>query len=213
MPKRPDYLSWDDYFMGIAVLSAERSKDPNRQVGACIVNGDRKTVGIGYNGFPDGCPDERLPWAGKEVFTGSSLEAADVAGMALLTKYPYVCHAELNAIVNATTANLKGCTLYVTLFPCCECTKLVIQSGIRHIIFLDDKGRDDPVFVASRRMLDLAGVKYTRHEPSVDRIHLDFGPVAPPTPAVAWGALRSALPLLAAAGLLAVMWTRTVSRC
>lgn len=152
---------------------------------------------------------------------------------------------------------------YVTLFPCCECTKLVIQSGIRHIIFLDDKGRDDPVcglhlsecipwrpscflsgapphpglrvetyhlfpplcvacsthptprqvFVASRRMLDLAGVKYTRHEPSVDRIRLDFGPVAPPTPAVAWGALRSALPLLAAAGLLAVMWTRTVSRC
>ena len=146
--KRKDYISWDEYFMGVAVLSSLRSKDPNTQVGACIVSTDKKIIGVGYNGFPTGCSDDDLPWAR----TGDWGQ----------TKYPYVCHAELNAILNCNNASmLKGATLYVALFPCNECAKAVIQSGIRNIVYLSDKYADSDATMASKRMLDAAGVKYT----------------------------------------------------
>ncbi|ETV86829.1 hypothetical protein, variant 3 [Aphanomyces astaci] len=112
--KRKDYLSWDDYFMSVAFLSSMRSKDPSTQVGACIVNAEKKIVGIGYNGFPNGCDDDVLPWARQ-------------AESPLDTKYPYVCHAEMNAILNKNATSVKGCSIYVALFPCNECAKLIIQ--------------------------------------------------------------------------------------
>ncbi|MCQ2398858.1 MAG: dCMP deaminase family protein [Sphaerochaetaceae bacterium] len=144
MDKRKDYISWDEYFMAVAVLSSMRSKDPNTQVGACIVTSDRKIVGTGYNGFPIGCSDDELPW--------------DREGNFYDTKYPYVCHAELNAILNSTR-NLKGCSLYVALFPCNECAKAIIQSGIKEVIYKDDKYADTDGVRASKRMLAQAGVK------------------------------------------------------
>ena len=115
--KRKNYLSWDEYFMGIALLSAERSKDDHTQVGACIVNQEHKIVSVGYNGMPTGCNDDDMPWEREGEF--------------LDTKYPFVCHAELNAILNRSAGSLQGCSLYVTLFPCNECAKAIIQSGIR----------------------------------------------------------------------------------
>ncbi len=145
MKKREDYISWDEYFMSVAVLSSMRSKDPNTQVGACIVTPDKKIVGTGYNGFPIGCSDDDLPW--------------DREGSAYDTKYPYVCHAELNAILNSTR-DLKGCTIYVALFPCNECAKAIIQSGIKTIIYKEDKYADTDGVRASKRMLDQAGVEY-----------------------------------------------------
>ncbi|KAG5182390.1 deoxycytidylate deaminase [Tribonema minus] len=159
---RKDYLHWDDYFMSVAFLSAMRSKDPSTQVGACIVNPDKRIVGIGYNGFPAGCSDERLPWA-------------RAAPNELDTKYPYVCHAEMNAILNKNAADVRGCTIYVALFPCADCAKLIIQSGIAHVVYVSDKYRDAPAFVASRRMLDLAGVRCRRHVSARRRVTIDFG--------------------------------------
>ncbi|MCR5646934.1 MAG: dCMP deaminase family protein [Acholeplasmatales bacterium] len=140
------HISWDEYFMGVAALSAKRSKDPNTQVGACIVNEDKRIVGIGYNGFPRGCNDDVFPW-GK-----GNADPLD-------NKYPYVVHAEANCILN-TTEKLKGATLYVTLFPCNECAKLIIQSGIKHLVYMQDKYRNESSNVASRRMLDAAGIEY-----------------------------------------------------
>ncbi len=140
------HISWDEYFMGVAALSAKRSKDPNTQVGACIVNEEKRIVGIGYNGFPRGCEDDVFPWGKGD---------ADP----LNNKYPYVVHAEANCILN-TTAKLTGATLYVTLFPCNECAKLIIQSGIKHLVYMEDKYRNEASNVASRRMLDAAGVEY-----------------------------------------------------
>ena len=159
--KRQDYICWEDYFMGIAILSAHRSKDPSSQVGACIVNARNKIVGIGYNGFPIGCGDEQLPWA-------------RVADSSLDTKYPYVCHAELNAITNKNQAELNGCRIYSTLFPCNECTKLIIQSGIREVIFLSDKYHDTESCQASRKMMDLAEVAYKLFVPSREALTIDF---------------------------------------
>lgn len=159
--KRTDYISWDDYFMGIAVLSSHRSKDPNSQVGACIVDARHKIVGIGYNGFPLGCSDDALPWARE-------------AENRLDTKYPYVCHAELNAILNKIAADITGCRLYVTLFPCNECAKLVIQSGIREIVYLSDKYHDTESGAAARRMFDMAGVVYRPFAAKTPRIVIDF---------------------------------------
>ncbi len=151
--KRKDYLDWDQYFMGIARLSALRSKDPSTQVGACIVNNEKKIIGIGYNGLPIGIDDDNFPW-GKE---GDFLE----------TKYPYVCHAELNAILNSTK-NLQDATIYVTLFPCNECTKAIIQSGIKNLYYISDKYKDLEMTVASKRMLDSAGLTYTQLEAVTD---------------------------------------------
>ncbi|MFV0395799.1 MAG: deoxycytidylate deaminase [Coprobacillaceae bacterium] len=141
-------ISWDQYFMGVAKLSAYRSKDPNTQVGACIVNTDNKIVGVGYNGLPWGCEDSEFPWETRE-------------GELQETKYPYVVHAELNAILNSTS-HLKGCRIYVSLFPCHECVKAIIQSGIKKIIFEDDKYSGTQSDVAAKRMLDSAGVEYTK---------------------------------------------------
>jgi dCMP deaminase len=142
---RLDYLSWDAYFMGVAKLSAMRSKDPATQVGACIVNTDKRIVGIGYNGLPMGCQDDVFPWSNE--------------GEIAETKYPYVVHAEANAILNATT-KLKDATIYVTLFPCHECVKLIIQSGIREIIYETNKETKSTVHKAALRMLEAAGVSY-----------------------------------------------------
>ena len=149
--KRTDYITWDDYFMGISLLSAMRSKDPNTQVGACIVNEENKIVGIGYNGFPKGCSDDELPWNR----TGDD---------ELKKKYLFVVHAEQNAILNSTT-NLKNCKMYVALFPCNECCKLIIQSGIKEIIYLDDKYAQTNSVKASKIMLNMAKVNYSKHIP------------------------------------------------
>lgn len=149
--KRQDYISWDEYFMGIALLSAARSKDGNTQVGACIVNAEHKIVSVGYNGMPTGCSDDAMPWKREGDF--------------LDTKYPFVCHAELNAILNST-ASLKGCTLFVTLFPCNECAKAIIQSGIRHVVYLENKYAGTDAIRASEMMLRMAGVKTEAYQPA-----------------------------------------------
>lgn len=146
MPKREDYISWDDFFMGIALLAAKRSKDPGTQVGACIVDKDNKIVSVGYNGMPIGCSDDEFPWEREGDF--------------LSTKYPFVCHAELNAILNASSSKLKDCRLYVALFPCNECTKAIIQSGIREVIYLSDKYSETDQIKASKIMMDAAKVVY-----------------------------------------------------
>lgn len=144
MGKSTNYIKWDEYFMGVAKLSALRSKDPNTKVGACIVNTKKRIVGIGYNGLPYGCSDDEFPWERDGEF--------------LDTKYPYVVHAEPNAILNSTT-KLDDATLYVTLFPCNECAKLIIQSGIKEIVYISDKYAGYNDNIASKKMLDRAGVK------------------------------------------------------
>lgn len=158
--KRKDYISWDEYFMGIAVLSSMRSKDPNTQVGACIVSPDKKIIGVGYNGFPIGCSDDELPWERE----GDWIE----------TKYPYVCHAELNAILNSSLPSLKGATLYVALFPCNECAKAIIQVGIKRIIYLSNKYKDTDATKASVKMLEAAGVELQELKPQKGEIVLKF---------------------------------------
>ncbi len=145
--KRTDYLSWDEYFMGIAELSARRSKDPSTQVGACIVNDDNKIMSVGYNGMPKSCSDDEFPWERE----GSELE----------TKYFFVCHAELNAILNYRGGSLEGSRLYATLFPCNECAKAIIQAGIKEIIYSCDKYADSASVLASKMMFKAAGVKLT----------------------------------------------------
>lgn len=147
-----DNITWDEYFMSIALLSSLRSKDGNTKVGACIVSDDHKVLSLGYNGMPLGVSDEEIPWAGSKE-NKPYLE----------TKYPYVCHAELNAILNSNH-NLKGSTLYVTLFPCNECTKAVIQAGIKKVVYLSDKYHDTDAEVAARRMLDMAKIPYVHYE-------------------------------------------------
>ncbi|MDI6452035.1 deoxycytidylate deaminase [Peloplasma aerotolerans] len=142
---RKDYITWDQYFMGVAKLSAMRSKDPGTQVGACIINAGKRIVGIGYNGLPQGCKDDEFPWGNEGDF--------------LQTKYPFVVHAEANAILNATT-NLKGSTMYVTLFPCNECTKLIIQSGITEIIYESNKYQSSKEHEAAVKMLKASHVNF-----------------------------------------------------
>ena len=158
--KRKDYITWDEYFMGIALWSAKRSKDPSTQVGACIVNQLNKIVGIGYNGFPIGCSDDDLPWAKTSEDSNE-------------TKYPYVVHAEANAILNSTK-DLHGSRIYVALFPCNECTKLIIQSGIKEILYLSDKYKETAQVKASKRMLDMAGVTYKQLHFDDKKIEIDF---------------------------------------
>ena len=148
--KRKNYLSWDEYFMGIALLSAERSKDDHTQVGACIVNQEHKIVSVGYNGMPTGCNDDDMPWEREGEF--------------LDTKYPFVCHAELNAILNRSAGSLQGCSLYVTLFPCNECAKAIIQAGIKRLVYDSDKYNGTPSTIASRKMLSAAGVDIQKYE-------------------------------------------------
>lgn len=161
MSKRSGYISWDEYFMGIAVLSANRSKDPNTQVGACIVNSNNRIMSVGYNGFPAGCDDDEFPW--------------ERSGEELETKYPYVCHAELNAILNSRAA-LEDCRIYVALFPCNECAKAIIQSGIKKIVYLSDKYSDSVGTLASKRMLDAAGVIYEKLVPERRELIISLDP-------------------------------------
>ena len=149
MGKREDYISWDEYFMGVAHLSGMRSKDPNTQVGACIVSRDNKILSMGYNGFPIGCSDEEFSW--------------EREGEWLDTKYPFVTHGELNAILNYRGGSLEGTKLYVSLFPCNECAKAIIQAGIKTIVYDCDKYADTPSVIASKKMLDAAGVRYYKY--------------------------------------------------
>lgn len=149
MPKREDYISWDEYFMGISLLASMRSKDPSTQVGACIVSDDNKIISVGYNGFPRGCSDDDFPWE------RSAENSND-------TKYPFVCHAELNAILNAGGQNLVGARIFVALFPCNECAKAIIQSGIKEVIYISDKYANTDSTIASKKMLNSAGVKLTQ---------------------------------------------------
>ena len=146
--------------MGVALLSAKRSKDPNTQVGACIVNNEKKIVGVGYNGFPMGIDDDSFPW--------------DREGTFLETKYPYVCHAELNAILNSISRDLKNCSIYVALFPCNECAKAIIQSGITEVVYLSDKYGESDIVKASKRMLQSAHVTLRKLEIPLDSITISF---------------------------------------
>ena len=158
--KRTDYISWDEYFMGIALLAANRSKDPSTQVGACIVSPENIIISTGYNGMPKGCSDDEFPWARE----GEN------------NKYPYVVHAELNAILNANGRDLRGSRVYVALFPCNECAKAIIQSGVKEVVYLSDKYKDTMGNLASKRMLDAAGVKYTQMKTGLKRMELIFVP-------------------------------------
>lgn len=159
--KRTNYLSWDEYFMAVALLSAQRSKDPSTQVGACVANKQNKIVGVGYNGFPWGCSDDELPWSRDGEF--------------LQTKYPYVCHAELNAVLNSISRDLRECRIYVGLFPCNECTKVIIQAGIEEIIYLSDKYGDTDAVKASKRMLDTsANISYRQLVTSRESLGISF---------------------------------------
>ena len=161
MYQREDYINWDEYFMGVAFLSAKRSKDPHTQVGACIVSQDNKILSMGYNGFPNGCSDEDFPW---------NRESADPYD----NKYFYTTHSELNAILNYRGGSLEGSKLYVTLFPCNECAKALIQSGIRTVIYAEDRYASTSATRASKRMLRAAGVEFYPYEPSGRRIELDL---------------------------------------
>ena len=156
--KRDDYISWDEYFMGISKLSGMRSKDPSTQVGACIVSEDNKILSMGYNGFPMGCSDDAFPW--------------EREGDTLHTKYAFVTHSELNAILNYRGGSLSGAKLYVSLFPCNECAKAIIQAGIRTVVYESDKYADTPSGIASRKMLDAAGVRYYQYQPTGREINL-----------------------------------------
>ena len=163
MTKRTDYLSWDEYFMGIALLSAKRSKDPNTQVGACIVSDKNKIMSVGYNGFPRACSDDVFPWA-RISGTGEDTD----------TKYPYGCQAELNAILNNRGADLEGCRIYVPLFPCNECAKAIIQCGIRELVYECDKYADTTSVQASKMMLKAAGVIFRKYVPAGRKIELEL---------------------------------------
>lgn len=156
--KRTDYISWDEYFMGIAHLSAMRSKDPNTQVGACIVSKENKILSMGYNGFPNGCDDDEFPWE----------RDGDLAD----SKYAYVTHSELNAILNYRGGSLEGTKIYVTLFPCNECAKAIIQAGIKELVYADDKYDKTPANIASKRMLKAANVKMTPYQKTGRKISL-----------------------------------------
>ncbi|MCH4239663.1 MAG: dCMP deaminase family protein [Oscillospiraceae bacterium] len=159
--KRQDYISWDEYFMGVALLAAMRSKDPHTQVGACIVNQQNIILSTGYNGFPCGCSDDSYPWDREGTESNQ-------------TKYPFVVHAELNAILNSGGKSLNGATIYVDLFPCNECAKAIIQSGIKEVVYLSDKYADEPMTLASKKMLASAGVKMRQLIPTKKTITLNY---------------------------------------
>lgn len=174
--KRATYLEWDEYFMATAFLAAKRSKDPCTQVGVCIVNTENKIVGVGYNGMPTGCSDDVFPW---DKTNNDKLE----------TKYLYVCHAEMNAILNKNSADVKNCTMYVGLFPCNECAKIIIQSGIKCVIYMSDKHWHKTATIAAKKMFDASGVEYRQYVPRNKKIVIDFSEInwnemtqLPPTP-------------------------------
>ncbi|XP_058789358.1 deoxycytidylate deaminase [Phymastichus coffea] len=174
--KRKTYLDWDEYFMATAFLAAMRSKDPVTQVGACIIDEDKKIVAIGYNGMPTGCCDDDFPW---------NKEDKDEYN----TKFLYVCHAEVNAILNKNCTNVKNCSLYVGLFPCNECAKVIIQSGIKKVFYMSDKHSYKKSTIAAKRMFDAAKVEYSQYKPKNKKIVIDFSEInwndmtqVPPSP-------------------------------
>lgn len=158
--KRTDYISWDEYFMGVAKLSGMRSKDPNTQVGACIVSSDNRILSMGYNGFPNHCSDDIFPWERE----GSTLD----------TKYAFVAHSELNAILNYRGGNLDGAKIYVSLFPCNECAKAIIQAGIKTVIYDSDKYDGTPANIVSKKLLETAGVKVVKYKKSGRKINIEL---------------------------------------
>ncbi len=160
MSKRKDYISWDEYFMGIAYLSGLRSKDPNSQVGCCIVSEDNRILSVGYNGFPNGCNDDDFPWERE----GSPLDV----------KYTYVAHSELNAILNFRGYTLQNSRIYVSLFPCNECAKAIIQAGIKEVIYDSDKYANTDAVIASKKMLKAAKVKVTHYKKSKREVTLEL---------------------------------------
>ena len=160
MDKRNDYISWDEYFMGVAILASRRSKDPSTQVGACIIDSDKRILSTGYNGFPHGCSDDEFPW-NRDESVGE-------------TKYNFVVHAELNAILNAGGKSLVGSRIFVSLFPCHECAKAIIQAGVKEVVYLSDKYSGTSSDNASKRMLNAAGVKLTKIKPTKSQIVLNF---------------------------------------
>ena len=154
--KREDYISWDDFFMGVAILASQRSKDPRTQVGACIVNSDKRIVGVGYNGFPNGCSDDEFSWDKPEA-------------------YKYIAHSELNCIMSCVNkAEFSSSIMYVTLFPCNECAKIIIQSGLKKIYYLEDKYKDTDSVIASKKMLDAAKVSYEKFIAKKEVIEIKF---------------------------------------
>ena len=157
--KRSDYISWDEYFMSVAMLAGMRSKDPNTQVGACIVSQDNKILSMGYNGMPIGCSDDEFPWARE--------------GEELDTKYMFIVHSELNAILNYRGGSLEGAKLYVSLFPCNECAKAIIQAGIKTVVYGQDKYALTPSVLASKRMMDAAGVRYYQYQKTGRKIEIE----------------------------------------
>ncbi len=160
--QKEDYLTWDEYFMAVAKLSSLRSKDPNTQVGACIVGNDNRILSIGYNGTPNGFADDEFPWERE----GNPLE----------TKYMYVCHAEMNAIINyrGSRKELEGAKVYVDLFPCNECAKMIIQSGIKEVIYLSDKYSGTDANVASKKMFDTCGIKYRQINTTNKKVNIEL---------------------------------------
>lgn len=160
MSKREGYISWDEYFMGVALISAQRSKDPNTQVGAVIVNQKNKIVGTGYNGLPVGCDDDTFPW-GRD-------------GSFLQTKYPYVVHAEINAILNNIGMDLDGCKLYCTLFPCHECAKAIIQAGIKEVIFMSDKYDGTESNLVSKTILLQSGIEVRKVKTGLSQLTISY---------------------------------------
>ncbi|XP_059169309.1 LOW QUALITY PROTEIN: deoxycytidylate deaminase-like [Physella acuta] len=157
--KRENYLDWEDYFMSMALLSAQRSKDPNTQVGACIVNKRKRVVATGYNGMPDGCHDDEMPWSRGEVTDTES-------------KTSYLCHAEMNAVLNSNSTDTTGCKMYVSLFPCNSCAQIIIQSGIKKVVYLKDDKHDKPIYMASRRLLKRAHVKIRPYRGHVSAVQV-----------------------------------------
>ncbi|XP_034004181.1 deoxycytidylate deaminase-like [Trematomus bernacchii] len=175
---RKGFMEPEDYFMAAAVLSARQSRDPNTQVGACIVNQDKKVVGVGYNKMPNGCEDH-MPWSRSKAREAADAAKADgvdptiardaaAAETKLDTKYIYVCHAELNAIMNKNSADLNGCSIYVTLFPCNECAKLIIQAGMKEVVYLSDKYHDRVETQAAKRMFKQAKIPFRVFETKPD---------------------------------------------
>lgn len=158
--KRKDYISWDEYFMGVAKMSAMRSKDPNTQVGACIVSDDNKILSMGYNGLPRGCSDDEFPWSRE--------------GDPLDNKYLYTAHSELNAILNYRGGSLDNAKMYVTLFPCNECAKAIIQSGIKTLVYECDKYSETDSVIASKRMLNAAGVRYYKYQATGRKMEIEL---------------------------------------
>ncbi|XP_011297873.1 deoxycytidylate deaminase isoform X2 [Fopius arisanus] len=173
---RTNYLSWEDYFMAVAFLSSQRSKDPCTQVGACIVNDMNVIVATGYNGMPKGCSDDDFPW---QKNTENRLDS----------KFLYVCHAEVNAILNKNSDDVRNCRIYVGLFPCNECAKVIIQSGITKVIYMSDQNSHKPETIASKKMFEAAKVEYRQYIPKQKKIVIDFNQIdwnnqdqGPPTP-------------------------------